>query len=76
MFLLPLTCHFKSTENNAFCGNQIVEEGEECDCGSSDTGDCDEVDPCCKPGECELKESAQCRLVMGAAAPPHSAVYW
>ena len=40
------------------CGNGFVETGEECDCGPMAT--CDEVDPCCKPGECLLKEGAQC----------------
>ena len=43
---------------NPICGNGFVEMGEECDCGPLDT--CDEVDPCCRPGECLLKEGAQC----------------
>lgn len=30
----------------AFCGNKIVEDGEECDCGYDD-GECD--DKCCYP---------------------------
>lgn len=33
------------------CGNGIVEEGEECDCGF--TGDCKEM--CCNPDMCTLK---------------------
>lgn len=32
----------------AICGNQIVEEGEECDCGFPETT-CQKVDSCCKP---------------------------
>ena len=44
---------------NQVCGNSIVEGTEECDCGSNDT--CHENDPCCKPGECLLKDGATCR---------------
>lgn len=38
------------------CGNKIVEENEECDCGS--TEECEE-DRCCQP-DCKLKEGASC----------------
>ena len=44
------------------CGNGIVEDSEECDCGSNDTVECAEVDPCCVPGNCTLKEGAECRF--------------
>ena len=43
------------------CGNGIVEGDEECDCKYNDTVACSEIDPCCKPGECMLKEGAKCR---------------
>lgn len=42
------------------CGNGIVEGSEECDCGSNDAVECAEVDPCCVPGNCTLKEGVVC----------------
>ncbi|XP_043836556.1 disintegrin and metalloproteinase domain-containing protein 20-like [Dromiciops gliroides] len=38
------------------CGNKVVEEGEECDCGS--VKECSK-DSCCKPG-CTLRPHADC----------------
>ncbi|KAM9061287.1 disintegrin and metalloproteinase domain-containing protein 30-like [Sarcophilus harrisii] len=38
------------------CGNKIIEEGEECDCGSKT--DC-RKDPCCQQG-CTLSKGAEC----------------
>ncbi|XP_054567844.1 disintegrin and metalloproteinase domain-containing protein 30-like [Eptesicus fuscus] len=38
------------------CGNKIVEDDEECDCGSKE--DCEE-DHCCKP-DCKFKQGAAC----------------
>jgi len=38
------------------CGNQIVEMGEECDCGSVD--DC--TSRCCNPATCQLLPDAKC----------------
>lgn len=57
-----VTCFQLSMES--VCGNSIVEEGEECDCGNSET--CHSIDPCCVPSDvaenyvntpCTLKKS-------------------
>lgn len=46
----------------AYCGNGLVENGEECDCGNK----CD-FDSCCYPHNaavglrCKLKSFAECR---------------
>jgi len=52
----------------AFCGNRIVEDKEECDCGFQ--RDCEEHgDKCCYPREvnqnmaCKRKSNAWCRSV-------------
>lgn len=39
------------------CGNGIVEEGEDCDCGGADG--CDE-NSCCNAETCEFRDGAQC----------------
>ena len=39
------------------CGNGIVEEGEDCDCGGADS--CDESD-CCNGETCKFRDGAQC----------------
>uniref|UniRef100_A0A663MKC9 ADAM metallopeptidase domain 9 n=1 Tax=Athene cunicularia TaxID=194338 RepID=A0A663MKC9_ATHCN len=40
-----------------YCGNRLVDAGEECDCGSPK--EC-ERDPCCEPGTCRLRAGADC----------------
>ncbi|NXY36336.1 ADAM9 protein, partial [Pomatorhinus ruficollis] len=40
-----------------YCGNKLVDAGEECDCGSPK--EC-ENDPCCEPGTCRLRSGAEC----------------
>ena len=51
---------FSPEPTQVVCGNGIVEEGEECDCGSSDAAECFLNDPCCTPGNCTLKAGADC----------------
>lgn len=38
----------------SFCGNKIVEKGEECDCGFA--SECESVDPCCTPKDPSSKD--------------------
>lgn len=62
---------FVAEDDGAFCGNKIVEEGEECDCGYDDK-ECTEL--CCYPKEvgryislgeparpCHLRGQYKCR---------------
>ncbi|XP_045475366.1 disintegrin and metalloproteinase domain-containing protein 10-like isoform X2 [Harmonia axyridis] len=60
-------CMLKSTE--AFCGNGIREQGEECDCGGKYL--CQSTDPCCIPsgmhGACQINraEGHECHPSQG-----------
>ena len=55
--------------NGSYCGNKIVEEGEDCDCGRPE--ECLAVDKCCVarndalniPG-CTVRQGKQCRCVL------------
>ncbi|CDW54402.1 Reprolysin and Disintegrin and ADAM CR domain con taining protein [Trichuris trichiura] len=40
------------------CGNKIIDEGEQCDCGNAE--ECESIDPCCVAHTCMLKADAQC----------------
>lgn len=40
------------------CGNNIVEDGEDCDCGTIE--ECYKQDPCCDPITCKLTKDAEC----------------
>uniref|UniRef100_A0A0K0DZ19 Disintegrin and metalloproteinase domain-containing protein 2 n=2 Tax=Strongyloides stercoralis TaxID=6248 RepID=A0A0K0DZ19_STRER len=40
------------------CGNGIVDENEECDCGTQNQESC--TDPCCDANTCRLRSFAQC----------------
>lgn len=42
------------------CGNGVVEEGEDCDCGSVDDEQCRQMDPCCDHITCKLRPQAEC----------------
>ncbi|KAL9986011.1 hypothetical protein ACROYT_G000064 [Oculina patagonica] len=61
---------FIAHNNGSFCGNKIVEEGEDCDCGRPD--DCLAEDKCCVarnddlniPG-CTVRQGKQCSYVAG-----------
>lgn len=55
LYVCVIHCYMSVVESDeAFCGNGIVEEGEECDCGY--TEDC--KDNCCNPRDTRISASA------------------
>lgn len=57
----PASClsQRKQQAYQSYCGNGILERGEECDCGPA--AKCHLVDPCCDGATCMLKVWATCR---------------
>ena len=67
--VLTLSYSFSSESGQPICGNGMVEQGEECDCGYSDQ--C--KDECCYDAnqpegkKCKLKPGKQCRCLVNSS---------
>lgn len=67
--MFTLSCLFSSESGQPICGNGMVEQGEECDCGYSDQ--C--KDECCYDAnqpegkKCKLKPGKQCRCLANSS---------
>ncbi|XP_028406843.1 disintegrin and metalloproteinase domain-containing protein 10-like [Dendronephthya gigantea] len=55
--ILVSRAHECFTDGTSYCGNEIIEPGEDCDCG--DHYNCKSRDPCCSES-CVLQFPAQC----------------
>ncbi|CAB3988340.1 disintegrin and metallo ase domain-containing 10-like [Paramuricea clavata] len=70
--MLQARAHECFTDGSSYCGNEIIETGEQCDCG--DRTGCHIRDPCCVAKDdwllnirrCRLKSTAQCSPKAGA----------
>ncbi len=51
--------------NTPVCGNGLVEENEDCDCGQAD---CSVVDPCCDGTTCKFRPGAECSFLGGCCS--------
>ena len=53
--------------SKSICGNGIIEDGEECDCGGQQT--CGVLEPgnCCNFSSCKLREHAFCSVSNGTS---------
>ncbi|XP_071788562.1 disintegrin and metalloproteinase domain-containing protein 10-like isoform X2 [Asterias amurensis] len=72
---------FVERSSVTFCGNQILEEGEECDCGYDDT--CPESNCCVpqnadntNPDACTLKSTSVCSEQQGDCCNPDTCDFW
>lgn len=61
--------YFKTASAGAFCGNKIVEVGEECDCGYDDE-EC--IDKCCYPRLVSEKDKLGNESARGCTRRPGS----